>query len=156
MTRWKTAALLRQHCNEQSRKGAADMKQSISRAVWISILMAALGAALPSFAQGDPARKAAPAPGPGYETTEDMRRFQKMAEVMRDMSEEMSGIQQEMAKGELSPEMRKQMSRQLKDMAGMMQRMSALTDRPSMKGAEMEKQVEEMRKQMDQMKRRHR
>ena len=129
------------------------MKQFAFRWICASLLLAGLGSVTPSYAQGQPAAKP---PGPGYDASAEMQRFQRMAEVMRDMSRQMARMQQEMAKGELAPDMRKQMSQELKQMSGMMRRMSGLIDRPSMKGAEMDKHVEEMRNEMNRIERQHR
>jgi hypothetical protein len=118
-----------------------------------SLFLAGLGAVAPSYAQGQPTSKPTV---PGYEASGEMRRFQRMAEVMRDMSRQMARMEQEMAKGDLAPDMRRQMSQELKQMSAMMRRMSGLVDRPSMKGAEMDKHVEEMRDQMRRIEQQHR
>ena len=77
---------------------------------------------------------------------------QMMAEMMKDMSAEINKMSEEMARGNPTPEQRKQMSRRMDTMSKMMRSMSGLGNRPAMKTPEMQKQMDQMRKQMDGMK----
>lgn len=77
---------------------------------------------------------------------------QMMADMMKDMSQEMSKMSEQAMKGDATPEQRKQMSQRMERMSKMMHSMSGLQDRPAMKGPEMQKQMEQMRKQMNEMK----
>jgi hypothetical protein len=92
---------------------------------------------------------------PGYEQSQELNRYKKMAEIMHEMTQEMSRMREQMAKGDMTADTHKQMSQRMKQMSRMMRRMSGLLDRPAMKGKddlEMNRQMEEMRKQMDAMK----
>ena len=80
-----------------------------------------------------------------------MQRNQAMGALMQDMTREMATMQEQMGKGDISPEMRKEMSQKMKRMSGLMSRMSGLIDRPTMKDAEANRQLEQMRKQMGEM-----
>jgi len=72
-------------------------------------------------------------------------------QLMNDMAQEMTRMTEQMAKGELSPELRKQMAGRMALMSTMMQRMSGLASRPAMREPEWQKQMGGMRKQMDGM-----
>jgi len=74
-----------------------------------------------------------------------------MGALMQDTTREMGSMQGQMDKGEMAPEMRKEMSQKMKRMSDMMRRMSGLIDRPTMKDAEADRQLEQMRKQMNEM-----
>ena len=76
---------------------------------------------------------------------------QMMGDMMKDMSQEMSKMTEQMAGGERTPEQRKQMGQGMESMSKMMHRMSGLYSRPAMKEPEMQKQMDQMRKQMDDM-----
>jgi hypothetical protein len=76
---------------------------------------------------------------------------QMMADMMKDMSQEMGKMTQVMPRGDLTPEQRKQMSQRMESMSKLMHRMSGLQARPAMKEPEMQKQMDQMRKQMDEM-----
>jgi hypothetical protein len=132
------------------------VKRIIAKAIPVAMLLAGSAFGSSALAQGmrgktDAARTA----GPGYEVTEEMRRYRGMAGVMRDMSQQMNRMQERMAQSDMSPEMRKRMKQQLKEMSDLMGRMAGLADRPSMSDPEMRKHTEEMRKQMDAMMRAH-
>lgn len=75
-----------------------------------------------------------------------------MADMMKDMSQEMSRMTEQMGGGERTPEQRKRVSRNMESMSKMMHRMSGLYSRPAMKEPEMQKQMDQMRKQMSAMK----
>ena len=72
-------------------------------------------------------------------------------QMMKDMTQEMGRMTEQMSKGELTPEQRKQMARRMALISTMMQRMSGLAARPAMRAPEWQKQMGEMRKQMDGM-----
>ena len=72
-------------------------------------------------------------------------------QMMKDMTQEMARMTEQMSKGELTPEQRKQMAGRMALMSTMMQRMSGLAARPAMREPEWQKQMGEMRKQMDGM-----
>ena len=76
---------------------------------------------------------------------------QMMAGMMKDMSEEMNKMMEQMAGGKATPEQSKQMSQRMESMSKVMHRMSGLYSRPAMKGPEMQKQMDQMRKQMGEM-----
>lgn len=78
---------------------------------------------------------------------------QRMADMMKDMSQEMNKMTELMSRSDLTPELRKQMSQRMERMSKLMHRMSGLQDRPAMKEPEAQKQLDQMRKQMDEMKR---
>ncbi len=76
---------------------------------------------------------------------------QMMYGMMKDMSQEMSKMTEQMARGEPTPELKKQLAQRMNRMSTMMHRMAGLQDRPAMKEPEMQKQMEKMRTQMDDM-----
>lgn len=76
---------------------------------------------------------------------------QRQYELMRDMSEAMSKMAQEMARGDLTSDKIKHMRQRMERMSKMMRRMSGLLSRPAMKEPEMKKQMAQMRKEMDEM-----
>jgi hypothetical protein len=114
----------------------------------LALLAAALAFAPLSHSQSAPR---APQSGPASEASPMFQRHHAMAGIMKDMIDEMSRMQAQMDKGELTLEMRKQLASKMTRMSDMMRRMSGLTDRPTMKDPEARKQYEEMRKQMDDM-----
>jgi hypothetical protein len=71
--------------------------------------------------------------------------------IMKDMTDEMGRMTEQMSHGELTPEQRQEMVRRMGAMSGMMRRMSGLGSRPAMTEAEQQKRMEQMRKQMDGM-----
>ena len=93
----------------------------------------------------------APPTGPASEASPMFQRHHAMAGIMKDMVQEMSRMQEEMGKGESTPEGRKAMAVKMRRMSEMMRRMSGWADRPTMKEPEMRRQFEEMRRQMDGM-----
>ncbi len=71
--------------------------------------------------------------------------------MMKDMSEVMDRMTDQMLQGEPTPEQRKEMAERMARMSTIMQRMSGLEARPAMREPEWEKQMNEMRKQMNEM-----
>jgi hypothetical protein len=130
------------------------MKDITARLAGAMILAAALASLPASFAQA-PAGEAAPRTGPASEVSPMFQRHHAMAGIMKDMVQEMSRMQEEVGKGDLSPPMRKQMATNMKKMSQMMRRMSGAVDRPTMKEAEMRRLSEDMHRQMDQMSQSH-
>ena len=76
---------------------------------------------------------------------------QIIADMMKDMSQEMSKMAEQMSRGELTPEQRKHLGQRMEIMSKMMHRMSGLESRPAMKEPEMQQQLKQMRRQMDEM-----
>ena len=100
-----------------------------------------------AFATPVIAQSSAGAPQPGAVS----QHHQMMYGMMKDMSQEMSKMADQMAGGELTAEQKKHMAQQMNRMSTMMHRMSGLQARPAMREPEMQKQMEQMRKQMDEM-----
>jgi len=75
----------------------------------------------------------------------------RIYQMMKDMSQEMSRMTEQMSGSDVKPEMREQISKRMELMSMMMRRMSGLAARPAMSDAESQKQMEEMRGQMDDM-----
>ena len=119
------------------------MNDLVPRLAGATTIAAALVASSASFAQA-PAGEAVPRTGPASEASPMFQRYHAMAGLMKDMVQEMSRMQEEMGKGEMTPDARKQMATKMK-------RMSGLADRPTMKEPEMRREYEEMRRQMDEM-----
>lgn len=130
------------------------MKDNTARLAGAAFLAAALVSSPASSAQ-PPAGETAPRTGPASEASPMFQRHHAMAGIMKDMVREMSRMQEEMGKGELTPQMRNLMTTNMKRMSEMMRRMSGSIDRPTMKEPEMRRQFEEMRRQMDEMSRSH-
>ncbi|MBX9945997.1 MAG: hypothetical protein K2Y40_18125 [Reyranella sp.] len=76
---------------------------------------------------------------------------QRLFMMMKDMTQEMTTMTEQMSRGELTPDQRKQMSLRIELMSGMMRRMSGFEAMPAMMDPEQQKQMDEMRKQMDEM-----
>ena len=76
---------------------------------------------------------------------------QRIADIMKDMTQAMGSMTDQMSKGDLTPEQRKQMAQRMERMSAMMHRMSGLESRPAMKDSESQKQMGLMKKQMDEM-----
>ena len=68
--------------------------------------------------------------------------------MMKDMTQEMTKMTEQMAQGALTPDQQKQMAQRMQFMSTMMHRLSGLEARPAIKHGELDKQ---MRKQMDEM-----
>ena len=76
---------------------------------------------------------------------------QRLFKMMKDMTQEMTTMTEQMSRGELTPDQRKQMALRMESMSGMMRRMSGFEAMPAMLDADQKKQMDEMRKQMDEM-----
>jgi hypothetical protein len=72
-------------------------------------------------------------------------------QMMKDMTDQMGQMTEQMSRGELTPEQRKQMADRMGLMSTMMRLMSGLGSRPAMKPSEWQKSMDDMRKQMDGM-----
>ena len=71
--------------------------------------------------------------------------------LMKDMSQVMTGMADEMSDAELTSLQKQQMTQRMQRMSTMMDRMAGLAARPAMKSPEMQKQMVQMRRQMDEM-----
>jgi hypothetical protein len=80
-------------------------------------------------------------------TQHHLRQYQ----MMKDMTQEMSAMTEQMSRGDLTPDQRKQVAQRMAFMSTMMRRMSGLEARPAMREAEWQNQMDQMRKQMDDM-----
>ena len=91
----------------------------------------------------------------GAQPTQDKpnvsQHHQGQFQLMKDMSQEMSKMTDEMSRGGLTPEQNKKMAKRMDAMSTMMRRMTSFFNRPAMKEPEMQKQMNQMRKQMDGM-----
>jgi len=76
---------------------------------------------------------------------------QRQYEMMKYMTQEMSVMTEQMSRGELTVEQRKQMAQRMAIMSTMMRNMSGPEGRPAMTEAEWQSQMDQMRKQMDDM-----
>ena len=76
---------------------------------------------------------------------------QRIDDIMKDMTQAMGNMTEQMSHGPLTPEQTKQMARQMERMSKMMRMMSGLESIPAMKDAESQRQMGQMRKQMDEM-----
>jgi len=95
---------------------------------------------------------AQPAPGVTQQS-ETSQHHRRLYAMMKDMSQEMAKMTEQMSRGPLAPEQRADMAQKMDRMSAMMHRMSGLAARPAMSDPESQKQMEEMRKQMEEMKR---
>ena len=75
----------------------------------------------------------------------------RIYQMMKDMTQEMGKMTDQMSQGPLPPEQQKQMAQRMTFMSTMMRRLSGLEARPAIKHANLEKQLDQMRKQMDEM-----
>ena len=75
----------------------------------------------------------------------------RIYQMMKDMTQEMTRMTEQMAQGALTPDQQKQMAQRMQFMSTMMHRLSGLEARPAIKHGDMEKQMDQMRKQMDEM-----
>jgi len=97
------------------------------------------------------------AQSPPLATTQDPTSLhhQRIHQLMRDMTREMSALADEMSRGELTPERRRQMIERMARMSTIMRDMSGPAARPVMRPAmsdpESQRQMEQMRTQMDAM-----
>lgn len=72
-------------------------------------------------------------------------------QMMRDMTEEMTRMTEQMSHGDLKPDEVKPMMERMSRMAKMMHFMSGLGARPAHTHAQLQKQMDEMRLQMNEM-----
>jgi hypothetical protein len=75
----------------------------------------------------------------------------RIYQMMKDMTQEMGKMTEQMAQGALTPDQQKQMAKRMEFMSTMMHRLSGLEARPAIKHGDMDKQLDQMRKQMDEM-----
>ena len=76
---------------------------------------------------------------------------QREYQMMKYMNQEMSAMTEQMSRGELTVEQRKQMAQRMAGMSTMMRHMSGLEGRPAMSEAEWQRQMDQMGKQMNDM-----
>lgn len=105
------------------------------------------------FWLGLPAATAVNAQAPSSAVQQDAANWhhQMRYNAMKDMSEVMSEMTQQMSRGELAPAQRQQMVQRMRRMSKMMDLMSGWEDAPAMKEPEMKKQMVQMREEMDEM-----
>ena len=72
--------------------------------------------------------------------------------MMKDMTEEMTRMTEQMSRSDLKPDETKAMTERMSRMAKMMQFMSGLGARPAHTHAQLQKQMDQMRLQMNEMK----
>ncbi len=94
----------------------------------------------------------AQSPTPTSQQSGVSQHHQIVYELMKDMSQEISQMTEQLSHGELSAEQKKDMAQKMKRMSTMMQRMSGLQGRPEMREAEAREQMNQMRKEMDEIK----
>ena len=75
----------------------------------------------------------------------------RIYQMMKDVTQEMTRMTEQMVQGALTPDQQKQMAQRMQFMSTMMHRLSGLEARPAIKHGDMEKQMDQMRKQMDEM-----
>ena len=71
--------------------------------------------------------------------------------MMKDMTQEMTKMMEQMAQGAPTSNQQRQMAKRMEFMSTMMHRLSGLEARPATKHGELDKQLDQMRKQMDEM-----
>ena len=95
------------------------------------------------------------AQSPAGSTFQDQGRIDphhlRIYQMMKDMTQEMTKMTEQMARGALTPDQQKQMAQRMQFMSTMMHRLSGLEARPAIKHGELDKQLDQMRKQMDEM-----
>ena len=128
------------------------MKRTMVRGFCAAYLIIGVAAGSPLWAQttAGPQMRGKEMASPNA-TSPELRRYRQMSEIMRDMTNEMNKMTEEMAKHDVTPEMRKRMTVRMNEMSAMMKRMAGLQDRSSMKEHDAQKHTEEMRRQMDAM-----
>lgn len=80
-------------------------------------------------------------------TRHHLRQYQ----LMKDMTQVMTAMTEQMSRGDVTDEQRKQMAQRMSMMSNLMRRMSGLEARHAMKEVEWERQMNAMRRQMDDM-----
>jgi len=118
-----------------------------------NIAMGTLAICLAAFAAG-PASAQQPGTAPTFKDTTSQH-HQMLNQMMKDMTQQMAAMTDEMSRGELTPEQNKTMSERMAAMANVMRRMSGLGARPHMREGDWQKQMDQMRKQMDAMAQHH-
>lgn len=78
---------------------------------------------------------------------------QRIYQLLKDMTQAMTRMTEQMAQGALTSEQRMQMAQRMGVMSTMMRRLSGLEARPAIKHGDMDKQLDQMQKQMYQMQR---
>lgn len=76
---------------------------------------------------------------------------QRLYKMMKDMTQEMTDMTEQMARSDITPDQRRKMAHRMELMSGMMRRMSGFEAMPAMMEPEQQRQMDEMRKQMDEM-----
>jgi hypothetical protein len=76
---------------------------------------------------------------------------QWLSQIMKNMTDQMGRMTEQMSPGDLTPDQRQQMAQRMGRMSMMMRRISGLVARPALKEADWQKQMNQMRKQMDEM-----
>ena len=71
--------------------------------------------------------------------------------MMKDMTQEMTRMTEQMSGTELTPDQRSGMAQRMQRMSTMMRRLSGLAARPVMRDRDWRRQADQMRKQMDEM-----
>lgn len=127
---------------------------NITRLAGATLLVAALATSSALWAQA-PAVPSASRTGPASEASPMFQRHHAMAGIMKDMVQEMSRMQEDVGKGEMTRDERKRMSVKMKKMSDMMRRMSGWADAPIMREPEMRRQFDAMRRHMDEMPKSH-
>lgn len=74
-----------------------------------------------------------------------------MYRMIKDMTEEMGRMSEQMSRADLDPEQRQQMAQRMGQMSTMMRAISDLVRRPAIREADWPKKMDQMRKQMDDM-----
>ena len=101
------------------------------------------------------AAASANAQSPAGSTFQDQGRIDphhlRIYQMMKDMTQEMTKMTEQMARGALTPDQQKQMAQRMQFMSTMMHRLSGLEARPAIKHGELDKQLDQMRKQMDEI-----
>ena len=76
---------------------------------------------------------------------------EQIYQMMKDMTQEMSRMTEQMSDAKLAPAQRIQIARRMARMSIMMRRLSGLAARPALKEPEWQRRMSQMRQQMDEM-----
>ena len=111
----------------------------------MSVIVFCLGifASVPTLAQSPM--------GPGGPGGMMGQRQEQMSGLMMDMSQQMTGIGNRMAQGNLTPDQEKQMGHYMARLSSMMHRLSRMAGNPGMPNAEFQSQMGQMRGQVNSM-----
>ncbi|HSD41290.1 MAG TPA: hypothetical protein VLD36_05435 [Burkholderiales bacterium] len=124
--------------------------ESLSAAVFVVSLL------FPIASPGQPTGQDRPQQSSsGAQASPELRRHHAMRGVMDGVAQEITQMQEQIAKDTMTPASQREMAAQMKRLSQVMSRMSGLLDRPTMKEPEMAKQLDQMRKQMEEMKKAH-